>query len=230
MEEEKGALTHESLAILAEQFDLPHDVLQTLSIEIGNSLDVESLANIAVVERGPAIARANKVLEVAAKKAKRAAQDLADMERRLSRFSDKFASTKEQRDALATARQRTEAARTAASGLDDAIVCLIELPGSAAVLSPADERRISDGRRRLVVETCCYAWRDAGRSVTYTYKAKPEGIKDQRCGPLIDFIQTVVGLITDPQSTLSGETIRKDIDRWREEQVAQLDQVSIPPR
>jgi hypothetical protein len=38
---------------------------------------------------------------------------------------------------------------------------------------------------------------------------------DRRTGPLINFVNAVVPLITDPPSTLSAETIIKDITRFR---------------
>ena len=223
--DEQGALSEENLATLAEQFDLPQPILQTLSIEIGNCLDTESLVNWTTVNRGVAIERANKALEEAARLAKRVEQDLATMGRLLAPLSDAFASNGEQQGVLASAQQRTEAAQKAASGLHDAIDRVIRLPGSAADISPTDKRRISDGRRRVVVENCCYAWHDAGRPVTYS--TRPERIADRRGGPLIEFIQAVVMMVTDPPSKLSVETIRKDIDRWEPEDPS-LDEVSIP--
>lgn len=224
--DEKGALSEENLATLAEQFDLPQRILQTLSIEIGNCLDTESMVNLTTVRGDVAIERANKALEEAARLAKRVEQDLVAIGLLLAPLSDAFVSKEEQQDVLASAKQRTEAAQQAVSGLYDAIDRVIRLPGSAADMSPTDKRSISDGRRRVIVETCCYAWHDAGRPVTYTTNSV--SAHDTRGGRLIKFIQAVVKMVTDPPGKLSGETIRKDIDRWEPDDTS-LDEVSIPP-
>jgi hypothetical protein len=220
-----GALSEENREKLAAKFDLPWAILQTFSIEIGNSLDVESLVNLTTVSRGAAIKRANKTLEESARLAKRIEQDLATLGGLLAPLSDNFVSEDEQKGVLASAQRQTEETQAAATGLHDAIDRVIRLPGSAADLSLQHKRKVSDGRRRFVVETCCYAWRDAGREVTYT--TRPERVTERRGGPLIEFIQAVVTMVTDPPGKLSGETIRKDIDRWK---LDNPDAVSIPPQ
>lgn len=225
--DEKGALSEENLATLAKQFALPQPILQTLSREIGNCLDTESMVNLTPVRGDVAIERANKALEETARLAKRVEHDLAAMGRLLAPLSDAFVSNDKEKGVLASAKKRAKAAHKAASGLHDAIDRVIRLPGSAADTSPTDKRNISDGRRRGVVDTCCYAWHDAGRPVTYTTNS--EGARDRRGGRLIEFIQAVVRMVTDPPSRLSGETIRKDIDRWQPDD-AKLDEVLIPPQ
>ena len=154
--EEQGALSEENLATLAEQFDLPQPILQTLSIVIGNCLDTESLVNWITVNRGVAIKRANKALEDAARLAKRVEQDLATMGRLLAPLSDDFASQGEQQGVLASAQQRTTAAQKAASGLHEAIDRVIRLPGSAADMSPTRQaghlgRAAPSGRGELLL-------------------------------------------------------------------------------
>ena len=216
--EEKGALPDEGIASLAEQFDLPLPIVEQLSILVGNSLDDESLVNFTAVMRDVAIKRANEALEDAARLGKRVEQDLARIGDLLAPLSDAFVSEANQQGVLALAQERAVAARTGATGLYDAIDIVIGRPGSAAVMSPTDKRCIGDGRRKNVVHSCCYAWHDAGRRVSYT--TRPERTADQRGGPLIEFIQAVVMMVTDPPARLSGETIRKDIERWESEEAA----------
>lgn len=49
-----------------------------------------------------------------------------------------------------------------------------------------------------------------------TYTAYSDGRPGgQRQGPLVNFIQAVVKMITEPGQNLSGETIRVDIDDFR---------------
>jgi hypothetical protein len=118
--DEQGALSEENLATLAAQFDLPQPILQTLSIELGNSLNAKSIVNLTTVYRDVAVARAHKALEKSPQLAKRVEQDLAKMVRILAPLSDAFVANRAQQGVLAAAKQRTEAAQTAAAGLHDA--------------------------------------------------------------------------------------------------------------
>jgi len=69
-------------------------------------------------------------------------------------------------------------------------------------------------RREYVVRSCCYVWEDAGRKVTYTTVSHEPG-EPQRRGELVEFVNAVVPLVTDPPTTLSVETIRRDIDLFK---------------
>lgn len=221
--EEKGALSEENMAMLAERFGLSRPGLERLSLYVGNSLDIESLVNLTTVRGDVAVARASPDLEEAARLAKRVEQNLAKMFAIVEPLSDEVALHDQQKRALATAKIRIQEARESAIGLHDAIDQAIKLPGSAAKISP-DKRRIRDGRRIGVVESCCYAWHDEGRKVSYTTRA--DRLTDRRGGTLIKFIQAVVLIVTDPPTKLSGETIRKDIDRWDPQDLVE-DEVSI---
>ncbi|WP_198133305.1 hypothetical protein [Roseobacter sp. AzwK-3b] len=89
-----------------------------------------------------------------------------------------------------------------------------EEDGTSVPVRPLDKRNVQDERRLKVIETCCYIWLDAGRPLTITTRPdKPSS--EQREGELINFIQDVVSMITTPKCKMSGETLRRDIERVR---------------
>ena len=62
-----GAISDSDLLELADRFDLSIDLLQTLSRQLGYSLDVDSEVNLVRIKRSKAIERADKELSRAAK-------------------------------------------------------------------------------------------------------------------------------------------------------------------
>lgn len=86
--------------------------------------------------------------------------------------------------------------------------------GAEVLVEPRDKRQVHDGRRLTVIESCCYIWLDAGRRLTFTTRAD-KLTREQRDGPLVNFIQTVIGMVTTPSRRMSGETLRRDIERVR---------------
>jgi len=222
-----GALSEADLKALAERFDLPEPVLQRLSRELGYCLDEGSEVTLVEINKRVAIERAVTNLETAAGKARRVEAELQAIERTLAPLSDYFAENRADADLLASAKARARQLREAASELYEAIDRVTRTPGAAADMAPRDKRKVWDKRRQYVVETCCHAWRDAGRPLTYTTRADiPE--PDRRRGALVAFIQAVVARVTDPPSPLSGETLRKDIDRFKA-RLAAPDPLSVPP-
>jgi hypothetical protein len=79
------------------------------------------------------------------------------------------------------------------------------------VVEPYDKRQLRDAHRLTEIESCCYVWLDAGRRLTITTRADKSNA-EQREGPLITLIQTVMGMVTPPSFTMSGETLRRDIE------------------
>ena len=82
------------------------------------------------------------------------------------------------------------------------------------LVRPRDKRETRDERRLKVVESCCYIWLDAGRKLTFTsyfYKTRDQ----KRTGPLLELIKAVVKLVTVNATTISGETLRRDIELVR---------------
>ncbi|MCA0930462.1 hypothetical protein [Ruegeria profundi] len=214
---ERGALSKDMIGSLAEQFDLPTKLVRELSVLLGNCLnnDDDIAINLTEVRRTQAIERGQKHLKQLLRKAKRgsiAPQELRNASGSLSTY---FASTPEDADLLPQLLKKLQTATTSTPDVIDDIRHILVTPGAVADISPRDKRFSRDKRRQYIVESCCYIWKDAGRPLTYsTYSdGRPGG---QRQGPLVNFIQAVVKMITEPGQNLSGETIRVDIDDFRD--------------
>lgn len=225
--EDDGALSESDLLELAEQHTLPSSILVPLSQNLGYCLDTESMVGPVRINRAVALERAQEPLQEAARLARRVESDIKKISTYLEGLSDHFKQQKEDALILRSAKSHVEALLQTSVGLEIAIDGVIKTPGSAAVMTPFNKTHVADGRRRHVIETCCYAWMEAGRSLTFTSQERTYGGTD-RGGPLIDFLQAVVVKLTDPPTMLSGETIRKDIERLRKK-LAEPDELTTPP-
>lgn len=222
-----GALQACDKAALASRFDLSESVIETLSEQLGYCLDVESEANLVAVNRAKAIERAAKKLEEVARLARRVETDINKIVQHMKALSDEFKLQDNDKHVLRSAKAQAQAVMQASVGLEKAIDHVIKTPGAAADMSPLNKNHVWDKRRRYVIETCCYAWQDSGLKLSYTnipsqYKSERHG------GLLIDFIQEIVSLVTEPAEKLSTNTIKKDIDRFKKNQ-AKPDELSLPP-
>ncbi len=214
---ERGALSDDMIESLAERFDLPTKLVRELSVLLGNCLnnDEDIAINLTEVRRSQAIERGQKHLKTLLREAKRGTITAQELRNALGSLSTYFASTPEDADLLPQLLKKLETAKTLAQDVMDDIRRIIETPGAVAEMSPRDKRFSRDKRRQYIVESCCYTWKDAGRPLTYTTYSdgRPGG---QRQGPLVNFIQAAVRIITEPEQILSGETIRVDIDNFRD--------------
>lgn len=96
----------------------------------------------------------------------------------------------------------------------DRFVLTYDHDSGPIIVRPRDKRETRDERRLKVVESCCYIWLDAGRKLTFTsYFAETRNQK--RTGPLLELIKAVVKLVTVNATTISGETLRRDIELVR---------------
>lgn len=222
-----GALSESDLSELAERFDLPTSLLETLSRQLGYCLDTDSEVNLVEVKRSKAIERANQELARALKLLEEIEVAAMEMATLLEPLSSKFTQNKKDSALLLAAKTKAKKVCASITATGDDIKLIMETPGAAAVMSPRNKVRVWDKRRQHVVETCCYAWQDAGRPVTLTTKPDEAGGK-KRGGVLYDFIQAVVVKLTDPVKELPGETIRKDLDRFKDNQ-AKPDELTTPP-
>lgn len=224
---DEGALSDSDKAALADRFGLEPNVVETLSQQLGYCLDNEAEVPLVAVNRAKAIHRAQAPLEEAAGLAKRLERDIQKIANLLEGLSDQFKEHKEDAQILPSAKAHADAVLTASQGLSASIVRAIDTQGAAADISPLNVNHVSDKRRQYVIETCCYAWLDAGRKLTVSTVA--DGSKaDRHAGPLIDFLQDVTRRVTDPSEELSTNTIKKDIDRFRKK-FSGPDQLSLPP-
>lgn len=213
---ERGALSKDMIGSLAEQFDLPTKLVRELSVFLGNCLnnDDDIAINLTEVRRSQAIERGQKHLKQLLRKAKQSSIGPQELRNALGSLSTYFAATPEDGDLLDQVLDKLETATTLTQDVIDDIRHILVTPGAVAEMSPRDKRFLRDKRRQYIVESCCYIWKDAGRPLTYTTYSdgRPGG---QRQGPLVNFIQAVVKMITEPGQILSGETIRVDIDDFR---------------
>ncbi|MFD2857600.1 hypothetical protein [Seohaeicola zhoushanensis] len=212
---ETGALSEGMNAHLCAAFDFDEDIVRRLSVELGHCLnnDDDVLVNLFEVNRLEAIKRAQPTLKRLKRFAKAQAISPARLRDHLTGLSTQFAPTPEVASLLPELIAELDGAEAIAPGIVAAIDLILETPGSAADMSPLDKRATRDKRRQYIVETCCYAWQDAGRRVTYTTVSDGSKV-GQRHGKLLEFIQAVAMMVTAPSTELNGETVRKDIDRF----------------
>ncbi|UWQ78696.1 hypothetical protein K3725_15485 [Leisingera sp. S132] len=225
-----GVLNPGMKAHLGDRFSLPKKLVERLSIELGHCLnnDQNVAINLHEINKAQAIERGRKVLGKLIRQSKSEAYTRQDLLAALEKLSAFFAASPEDATLLPQAISALGNSEVITPDIVAALEHLRSTPGAAADLSPRDKRRAHDKRRQYIVETCCYAWKDAGYSLTYT-TAFLFRKSHQRQGRLIEFIQTVVGMITEPSQGLSGETIRKDIDRLRDAIAREEEDFWAPP-
>ncbi|NOC85914.1 hypothetical protein [Ruegeria sp. HKCCD6428] len=227
---ERGALSDDMIESLAERFDLPFKLVRELSVLLGNCLnnDDDIAINLTEVRRSQAIERGQKYLKQLLRKAKQSSIGPQELRNALGSLSTYFASTPEDADLLPQVLDKLETATALTQDVINDIRRIHGTPGAIAEMSPRDKRFSRDKRRQYIVESCCYIWKDAGRPLTYTTYSdgRPGG---QRQGPLVNFIQAVVKMITEPGQILSGETIRVDIDGFRDKLEREEQERWAPP-
>ncbi len=227
---ERGALSDDMIGSLAERFGLPTKLVRELSVLLGNCLnnDDDIAINLTEVRRSQAIVRGQKHLKTLLREATRGTITTQELRNALGSLSTYFVSTPEDADLLPQLLKKLETATTLTQDVIDDIRRIHGTPGAVAEMSPRDKRFSRDKRRQYIVESCCHIWKDAGRPLTYTTYSdgRPGG---QRQGPLINFIQAVVKMITEPGQILSGETIRVDIDGFRDKLEREEQERWAPP-
>lgn len=222
-----GALSDSDKSDLAERFGLEASLVETLSQELGYCLDIEAEINLVEVKRSKAIERANGDLVKALRQVEKIDAAARKLSKLLDPLSDQFAESQEDKAVLRSAKEKAAELSSAVAAANDAINRVVTTPGAAAVMDPFNKVHVWDKRRQYVVETCCYAWKDAGRPLTFTTNDSAAKGK-KREGPLVHLIQAVVARVTDPSRDLSPETIRKDIDRLKKK-LAAPDPLRTPP-
>lgn len=225
--DERGALSLEQIDQLAQRSGLPRDVLVRFSNQLGFCLDEDGAINLVEVRRSVAIDRAEATLQTVRAEARHASRKLGQLVDRVMLLSEQFAAETGDRRMLGDLKEQLTAAVAANTQLGVVAEQMLAQPGSAADMSPTDKRKNRDKRRQYVVETCCYAWQDAHREVSYT--TRPEAASRHVLqGPLIEFIDHVVPMLTSPPVEIARGTLKKDIDGFRRGQ-NEPDMFSIPP-
>ncbi|MCB4458009.1 hypothetical protein [Leisingera sp. McT4-56] len=225
-----GALTADMKTNLLNRFSLSNELVERLSIELGHCLnnDNDVAINLLEVNRAQAIEKGRTFLRKLVRQFKNGACTRQELLADLIKLSPYFAASPEDATLLPQAVSALENSEAITPDIHAALERLRRTLGAAADMSPRDKRRAHDKRRQYIVETCCYAWKDAGHPLTYTTFS--DGRRGgQRQGLLIEFIQTVVRMVTVPSHRLSGETIRKDIDRFRDALTREEEEFWAPP-
>lgn len=75
----------------------------------------------------------------------------------------------------------------------------------------ADKRLEKDHRRSMVCTALLRIWVASGRNLSITTHNETSA----RSGALVDFVNTVVGMVTTPAARINGETLRVEIDRYK---------------
>ena len=160
--DERGVLSTDQIDQLEQRFELPREVLERCSIELGNCLDEDGAVNLVEVKRSVALRRAEETLQDVRHESQRAADKLGKLSDRVMLLSEQFVADMDDRTALRTALSSLHAQLTVAleanTQLGETAEQVLAQPGSAADMSPTDKRKNRDKRRQYVVETCCYAW------------------------------------------------------------------------
>lgn len=213
--QEKGALTDTTKAQIIEQFKLNPALVEELSLLVGNSLDTETVVSFTRVSRKKAVKRGRESLDEAARLAKRLRTDHATIRTNISQLQTTFDAHAHAAPLLASLRDDLAAIQSVVGSLEKRIDELIKIENGVAKIEPDDKRKARDARREHVVRSCCYIWEDAGRPLSYTSKSSGP-VHQRRGGPLVDLVQIVTRAVTDPPSELPPETIRRDIDKFKE--------------
>lgn len=212
---EKGFFTAAQKDELKSRFDLSPDLVSRLSLYVGNTLDIDSLMNLTRVSRNKSLKKAETALRRALRHARmdpRCHETLVEV---LLACDALFAETPGDAAVLHKAQSLARLPECCLADLLGATDTVLAHPGSAAILTPADSRKIYDGRREHIMRSCCYVWMDAGRPLTYT--TRPDRLShERRAGPLFDLIRGVMRMMLPNSKTPSDETIRKDIDRFQD--------------
>ena len=213
--EEKGFFTAEQKDELASRFDFSPELVSNLSLYVGNTLDIDSLMNLTRVSRIKAVDAAKKELRRAVRHAGEDAPRREKLVEALLACDALFAKTRADAAVLGKAQSLARTPECSLTDLLEGADAVLARPSSAAILAPADARKIQDGRRQHIVRSCCYVWREAERPLTYT--THPFGASHQRrSGLLFDLIRGVMRMVLPNGKHPSDETIRKDIDRFQD--------------
>ena len=187
--EEKGAFSYEQKRNLSDQFGLDQNLIDRLSLYIGNCLDVDTAASFYSLTKSKAVAKGHTLV-------RRALRDLEagklddEVRPALNDLSGIFFDGPEGKDAASLIADKM-------ADLKLTLKALMQVPNAIASEVPDDKRATRDSRRILVVEHCCYVWEDAGRKISYTtFPSNAAG--DQRGGKLFDLINAVVEMVTLP--------------------------------
>lgn len=204
-----SVLAKEHLRELARKFDLDPSILEELSSSVNTILDRSSaLIQAYPVQRRETIQKGKEKVADAFTKMKRGVKNCEDAFAGISDLCAFPGDPTEINDYLHKVRHKSTLLKLLLTEFLGDLEAIASMP----VADLRYEKRQTDFRRRSIVRACCDAWHASGRKVSFASREVP---KNERYGPLMEFIQCVVSKATDPETTVGNESIRKDIDHYK---------------
>jgi hypothetical protein len=205
-----GPLTPDQIAGLAAQSKLPVESLTALSSTLSHPLHPDFFVG-SVVTVVKQMEKGERDREVAIKTFRTAAKRLREGAALIESLDFDFPKTSIRPDDPNL--MLRSMARDALSNVELVISSLERSAKRRAVTYAGDpnKRKISDDRRIAVFYSICDFWFEQHGKVTMT----SDPIAKKRTGRLVAFANAVIGCLTDPSATVSGETLLKDLEQWR---------------
>lgn len=206
---ETSALTAEQIQHLATEFKLPVDAIAQLGVDLVRAL---TAANGPRSILTTADIKGAKVFKSALEDISKATMllDRARKQLRLLNICTELAEGRyisQEQHIFALLIKASVNADLAASLFKDRV----EAGMPTKLRGSGDQRRDLHSRRTMVSNCLMYFWQSVGRGVSYT----TDHGSSERSGDLIDFINAVTACVTDPATALNGETLRREIDRFK---------------
>jgi hypothetical protein len=216
----QSALDATHVAFLAEQSGIAASDIERLSVTLTVALDARRFLipddeNPAQRDKGVSeVKRAIAEIQGALEKLL-TAQERLELVRFKSPFMHVGVRSSFNRDPL------PHPAREHLSNLDAAVTNLAAIVGFLKPMNReglvrykgvADRRQTRDQRRRLVFWAIFDFWRSMGRKLSYT--TDPTVTASTRKGALVDFVNAVVGCISDPPAHFSGDVVKTEIEAF----------------
>ena len=207
---ERSALTAEQVQHLADTFGLSFEDVSQLGVNLVWALRAKngprSVTDTAERKGALAFKAAMKDIAKATALLDSARKQLRQLKNSVELSEDRYISSEQ--DLFAMLIEAAVKANLAAELFQERVAA-----GMTTKLRGTGDKRRDMGIRRGMVCTCIMTfWQSLGRTVSYTTDINTF----HRSGPLIAFINSVISCITDPPTSLKGETLRKEIDRFKQ--------------
>lgn len=206
----RGALAEEEIQSVAARFELDPDRLKELSRSLGIAL-APPTPSVVPLQRSVAAKRADKEIGGAFKEIGTAEENLFLAIRRLEQIDPGAAETRADCQQFLEAKQAAMESHRQSLKAYRLLDKFHKTPGKLLVVMP--DGRLNNGtRRHSVLVTLFSFWLDCGRKLGFT--TDPIN-NSKRSGQLIDFVNTVIGCLSDPPGTLGSETIIRELRAFR---------------
>lgn len=209
--DDEGALSDDQIVCLSVSHGLTIDALRRLSSALTIALD-EQRQLMRKEMKMLQEARAIKEVKAAISELRAAQKKLMSARQRIDtiRFRNPFAHTGTQNASVGQI-ENFDLAISDVTYFREYLEVMMR-GGLISFREISDKRRIRDERRRVVCWFIFTFWQEIGRKLSYT--TDPD--TSERTGPLVDFVNSVVACISDPPAKISGETIKSEMEEFKE--------------